>query len=158
MREDKIYVDEAGYQAYLAEIEGLKEKLNQNNKNKASAYNSAVGDGWHDNFDFEEAKREELKIVGLIQKRLDDLKNVVILEEVPESVIKIGDIVTVRLSMTNEEEEFDFKLVGSLNTKNEDEIAINSPMGRAVYKKSVGDKVSYQVGSNVYMVEILGIN
>ena len=78
MDKDKIYLDQAGYQDYLEEIERLKDLLNQNNQAKAEAYNGAVGDGWHDNFDFEVALREEHKIMGLLQKKREDLEKIVI--------------------------------------------------------------------------------
>ena len=69
MREEKIYLDQLGYQDYLADIKKLKEELNQNNRQKSSAYDSAVGDGWHDNFDFEHALREEFKIMGFLKRK-----------------------------------------------------------------------------------------
>ena len=64
--DDKIYLDRAGYEQYLQEIEEIREKLNNNGKIKSEAYAGAVGDGWHDNFEFEDAKREEFKIMGLL--------------------------------------------------------------------------------------------
>lgn len=155
MREEKIYLDQKGYQDYLVDIEKLKEELNQNNRQKSSAYDSGVGDGWHDNFDFEHALREEFKIMGLLKKKMDDLEKIVIIEkDVETNRIGLDDYVKVKLFMNDEEDEFSFKLIASLSSK-EDEISINSPMGRAIYKKRIGDKISYQVGDALFVVEIL---
>lgn len=158
MDKDKIYLDQSGYQDYLEEIERLKDLLNQNNQAKSSAYNSAVGDGWHDNFDFEVALREEFKIMGLLKKKREDLERIVIINEEKNDFdgVTINDWVKVSLFMDGEVDEFSFKLVASLNPT-EDEISINSPMGAAIYKKRVGEIASYQVGDRKFKVKVLDI-
>ena len=40
----------------------LRDYLTSNARSKSDAYVGAVGDGWYDNFAFEDAKMEELKI------------------------------------------------------------------------------------------------
>ena len=81
-------------------------------------------------------------------------KIVIIEKDVETDKIGLDDYVKVKLFMNDEEDEFSFKLVASLSPK-EDEISINSPMGRAIYKKGIGDKISYQVGDALCVVEIL---
>lgn len=159
---EKIYLDQKGYQQYLQEIEALKEKLNENNRQKSSAYTSAVGDGWHDNFEFEEAKREEFKIMGLLRDKIEGLNRIVIIEKDEKSqnddnLVDIDDYVSVLLLMPNNEiEHMIFRLVASLSTSRDvKEISLNSPMGKAVYGKKVGEIGKYQVNENVFSVQIL---
>ena len=57
---DKIYLDQEGYKNYLKEIEVIKEKI-QKNSIDISEYigDDAYGDGWHDNFAYEQAIKKE---------------------------------------------------------------------------------------------------
>lgn len=110
--EEKIYLDQAGYEQYLKEIEKIREQIRNNGRQKSNAYEGAVGDGWHDNFEFEEAKREELKLMGLLESKLEGLNRIVIVETTDENnLIDINDYVTVETSSkgTNPSEMF-FKL------------------------------------------------
>ncbi len=155
MNQEKLYLDQKGYQDYLEEIEKLKEELNRNSAKRAESYQDAVGDGWHDNFDFEVALREEYKIMGMLEKKQKELEKIVIIEPTNNiDQIDINQYVTVKLLLMDEEEELSFKLVASLNPK-EDEISLNSPIGRAIYGKKAGDKVSYRVLNKEYSVIIL---
>lgn len=150
---DKIYLDKKGYNQYLKEIEELKNKLKNNGRIKSEAYTGAVGDGWHDNFEFEESKRQELKIMGELEAALEKLSRIVIIDEViNEDLININDCVTVRLEFAeNDIEEMSFRLVGSNrpNSNSEiQEISLNSPLGKSIYQKKVGDKGIYIVNNN----------
>lgn len=84
--------------------------------------------------------------MGLLQKKREDLEKIVIInqEKNNSNQVSINDSVKVKLMMGEEIDEFSFNLVASLSPK-EDEISINSPMGRAVYQRKVGDRVSYRV-------------
>ncbi len=152
--DNKIYLDKAGYEQYLQEIEEIREKLNDNGKTKSEAYTGAVGDGWHDNFDFEEAKREELKILSALRKKLEGLSRIVIIENSKASdLVDIDDYVTISISFDDEdEEEMFFKLVASSSPNFNGEvreISVNAPLGASVYQKKVGDKGSYKVEEDV---------
>lgn len=159
---EKIYLDQKGYQQYLQEIEDLKERLNENNRQKSSAYTNAVGDGWHDNFEFEEAKREEFKIMGLLRDKVEGLSRIVIIDKNEKSqnendLVDIDDYVSVLLLMPDDEtEHMVFRLVASLSTnRGIKEVSLNSPMGKAVYGKKVGETGKYQVNGNAFLVQIL---
>ena len=156
----KIYLDQAGYEQYLQEIEEIKKQLNDNSKAKSTAYTNAVGDGWHDNFEFEEAKREELKILSSLRKKIEGLSRIVIIENNKESdLIDINDYVTISISFDGEdEEEMFFKLVASSSPNFNGEvieISVNAPLGASVYQKKIGDKGSYKVGEDVANFVIL---
>ena len=152
--EEKIYLDEEGYKKYLQDIEDLKNQINNNGKQKSSAYVSAVGDGWHDNFEFEDAKREELRLLGLLKEKVAGLSRIVVVnnKKTDDSIV-VGDYVTVNLYFNNADKPMEkiFRLVGVSNPDISGdimEISINSPLGKAVYMKKTGDKFDYVVGSN----------
>ena len=151
--DDKIYLDQEGYNQYLKEIENLKIKLKNNGRVKSESHTGAVGDGWHDNFEFEESKRQELKIMGELEAALEKLSKIVIINEViNEDLININDYVTVRLEFDeNDIEEISFRLVGTNGPNSNaivEEISLNSPLGKSVYHKKIGDKGNYIVNNN----------
>lgn len=51
---EEILVDENGYKHFYDELERLKEFSIISASKGNEAYSDAVGDGWHDNFAFEE--------------------------------------------------------------------------------------------------------
>ena len=96
IEKDKIYLTKDGFEQFLLELEELKERLANNGKGKSSVYTDAVGDGWHDNFDFDEAKRQELKIISLIERKVEQMKSIVIIDETPDNhLISVDDYVDV---------------------------------------------------------------
>ena len=150
MSNDKIYLSQAGYKQFMAELDELRNSLANNGKNKSDAFISAVGDGWHDNFAFEEAKREELRIQGLIQQKLEEMKRIEIIDDANEDMtIGVDDYVDLDMIYGESDiEEKLIKLVGS-STPNFiaeiPEISLNSPLGKSIYGKKVGDQVFYKV-------------
>ena len=58
----EILVDEEGYNQFIEELEKLRELSIDNGMVGSEAYESAIGDGWHDNFSFEQicVKAEQL--------------------------------------------------------------------------------------------------
>lgn len=155
-KEEKIYLDKKGYENYLKEIDDLRNLINVNGKNKSNAYTGAVGDGWHDNFEFEEAKREELRIQRQLRDKVEGLSRIVIVEKTQdETLIDINDFVKIKMIFgIDDEEEMEVKLVAD-STRNYDEISLSSPLGKALYHKTVGTNVSYEVEGNKINVEIL---
>lgn len=155
----KIYLDQKGYDEYVKEINRIKDQLANNGKLKSEAYENAVGDGWHDNFAFEEAKREEFKIMSALKEKIEGLSRIVIVDYLnEENVVDVNDYVTIDMYFSDEEpEELVFKLVAS-NAPNFDgevsEISLNSPLGNAVYGKKIGDKTNYSVNNNNVSVVI----
>lgn len=159
-KEDKIYLDQKGYEQFLQEIDEIRKALQKNGKNKSSAFVGAVGDGWHDNFEFEEAKREELRLGKILQEKLEILSRIEIIDSIIEEseAINVDDYILAEMKYGDDlPEQMIFKLVG-LSTPNFKadipEISLNSPLGKAVYQKKVGDLVSYSVNGFVTSVLI----
>lgn len=78
-----------------------------------------------------------------------------------DTLVDVNDIVTVDMIFgPDDSEELEFKLVGSVGAHTSDksgiqEVLINSPLGKSVYHKKVGEKASYKVESRVFNVEII---
>ena len=151
---DKIYLDEKGYQDYLAEIETLKEQL-VTMKAARFGLKSIYTDPDSLSEALEEHKIEEIRLSEKIAARKSDLKRIVIVARDLGSseVIDINDTVNVLL----DGDEMTFTLVtGSPDFDAEiPKITVDSPLGKEVYLKEVGYVGSYTVGNRTNNVEIV---
>ena len=157
---DKIYLDEHGYNEYLEEINELKEKLKENNSNITEYQSSdAYGDGWHDNFAYEQARKYEDSLFHQLNQKMDNLKNIVIVDdEVDENQIGLNCMVEVLFD--NEDEVETFLLTGSYKSNIDgaiQTITLNSPLGNSIYKKRIGDTFSYKVNDKQINGKIINI-
>lgn len=151
--ESKIYLSKKEYENFLAEISRLENRLLSIKSNDYLENDLEV------NIEGFNAKRREIK------EELEELKNktariVVIDRELgSEDIIDINDYVTVKLYLEGEElEKLTFKLVGTRKPNFDQEIkeiTIDSPMGKSVYQKKVGDEASYTVNKNNFQLVIL---
>ena len=156
---DKIYLDQEGYETYLKEIEELREKIRKNSTD-ISEYmgDDAYGDGWHDNFAYEQAIKKENALFFELDKKIKGLKNIEIINKNEKSnKVEIGRIVEVEI----EKEKEIYKLTGSTNSNlNSDipEITLNSELGKNIYKKEVGETFTYKIDSYIVEGRIININ
>ena len=155
---EAVYVDQEGYNKLLKELEDLQQELLENNAIKADAYENA-GDGWHDNFSFEEATRREHMLMGQIEQLRKSIANAVVIEKTEnDEIIDIGDIIDVATKLNGEQlPDYSFQLVAGSGDSLEDlpKISINSPLGNAVYQKKVGDAANYKVDGRLFDILIL---
>lgn len=157
----EILVDEEGYNQFFNEIEELKNSKNTNARCGSEACQSAIGDGWHDNFEFESAQREEKSISSKIKKMSLEQKMLKIVSKTKKDpkYINIGDI--LKLSIKYDEEDIEIitvKLTGKYlpDIKEEvKEISLNSPLGRTIYLKKITDKLSYYVNDKIVEIRII---
>ena len=80
------------------------------------------------------------------------------MENINEEIVEIGDIISIQLSPVDDEPEtMLIKLVNEAKNLEQDfiEISINSPLGKSVYKRKVGEITEYKVNNNVFNVTIL---
>lgn len=80
------------------------------------------------------------------------------MENISDEIIEIGDIVNIQLSSIDDEpEEMVIKLVEEAHNTEIDvtQISVNSPLGKSIYKKKVGEITNYKVNDNVFNVTIL---
>ena len=161
MVEDKIYLTTEGVEEYKNEIELLKDKLSKINTEKSIAYSGAIGDGWHDNFAYEDAKRQEDKIVAQINSLISDSNYIEIVndDEYYDNKVNINDIIELKFKYEDGSIDIDkFKLTGNWKSKDCDdyqEITLNSPLGKTIYMKELKSKVEYTVNDKLIVVDIL---
>ena len=96
MEKQVIFMDEAGFKAHLQSIEDLKERLNKLRQEKAYAYENG-GDGFHDNFAFEDAERKERELLYQIGQKTEEIDRIVIVEKKEEDSIGVNDIVSLTI-------------------------------------------------------------
>ena len=151
---NEILVDEEGYNQFLEELEKLKELSLSISSSGSEAYSEAVGDGWHDNFAFEEMMRESRSVAAKIDKMIFEKKYLkkIDYKETPKDVINIGDIINLSVKYDEDDiEEYTLKLTGKYlpnGENNIEEISLNSPIGKAIYLKKVSDEDIYFLLNN----------
>lgn len=152
----EILVNNEGYSQFFEELEKLKNSLVSNASSGSEAYNDAVGDGWHDNFAYEEVMRQERGITNKINDMIKQKPFLKIIEdeEYIEDIVNINDIVEVLIKYSEDDAEKEhLKLTGKYSPNTNDingikEISLNSPIGKAIYKKKINSSAFYDVGKN----------
>ena len=124
----------------------------------STSYADAVGDGWHDNFAFEDSMRESRKIASRIDRMLEDEKYLKIVERknISSDIIDIGDtlIVEVFYDIDDIEEAIKTgKYIPDNNSKVK-EISLNSPIGRSIYLKNINDNIYYYVNNKKINIKV----
>lgn len=156
---NEFYVDNKGYQKLVEDVAEAERKLKNHRKTRGDSYSSSAGDGWHDNFDFEEMERQERLLSGDLQTKQERLKKAVIVDKQDnENVVDIGDVLSLTLIFDENDEETDIYKLSGTEAFSKDEnyniVSINSPLGQAIYLKPIGEVVKYKVNGNSFDVRI----
>lgn len=161
---EEIIVDEYGYNQFLKELEKLKQQSLLISSVGSKAYQDAIGDGWHDNFAFEESMRESRNTATKIENMLKTKQFIKIIKtETKESdLINIGDMLKIKIHYSDDDiEEITVKLTGNFipiidSETDIQEITLNSPLGKALYLKSIEDNdINYVVNNNKIKISIV---
>ena len=156
-----VLVDTDGFNQYYEELNRLKDISLSIASIGSESYADAVGDGWHDNFAFEDTMRESRKIASRINKMLEDEKYLKIVDKKSNSddIIDIGDILKIKVIYDIDDiEEYTVKLTGKYMIDNNakiKEISLNSPIGRSIYLKNINDDISYYVNDKKISIKII---
>ena len=153
-----VLVDTDGFNQYYEELNRLKDLSLSIASIGSESYADAVGDGWHDNFAFEDTMRESRKIASRINKMLEDEKYLKIVNKKSNSddIIDIGDILKIKVIYDIDDiEEYTIKLTGKYMIDNNakiKEVSLNSPIGRSIYLKNINDNdIHYYINENDIM-------
>lgn len=156
-----LYLDKEGYDRYLEEMKNIEKEILKVRASKYEAFSTTASNSLADNFDFEETERIEVMLICQLKKRQAALNNVVIVEETDKKTdhINLNDCIELTLFIEDEEPEVEkIKLVAYKDLENDEEeyrsISLSSPIGQAIYDKKCGDVVTYQVGSNTFVVKV----
>lgn len=157
-----ILVDTEGFNQYYEELNRLKDISLSIASIGSESYADAVGDGWHDNFAFEDTMRESRKIASRINKMLEDEKYLKIVDKKSNSddIIDVGDILKIKVIYDIDDiEEYTVKLTGKYMINNNakiKEISLNSPIGRSIYLKNINDDdIGYYVNDKKTSIKII---
>lgn len=157
-----VLVDTDGFNQYYEELNRLKDLSLSIASIGSESYADAVGDGWHDNFAFEDTMRESRKIASRINKMLEDEKYLKIVDKKSNSddIIDIGDIIKIKFIYDIDDiEEYTIKLTGKYMIDNNakiKEISLNSPIGRSIYLKNINDDdIGYYVNDKKISIKII---
>lgn len=111
-----------------------------------------------ENSEYDEAKNEQAFVEGRIIQLENMLKNATIIDEneIPADTVNVGTIVKVK--DYDFDEEVEFYIVGSAEADPiENKISNESPVGKALIGKKVGDTVEVSVPDGVSKYEILSV-
>lgn len=156
-----VLVDTDGFNQYYEELNRLKDISLSIANIGSESYADAVGDGWHDNFAFEDTMRESRKIASRINKMLEDEKYLKIVDKKSNSddIIDVGDILKIKVIYDIDDiEEYTVKLTGKYMIDNNakiKEISLNSPIGRSIYLKNINDNIGYYVNDKKISIKII---
>ena len=111
-----------------------------------------------ENSEYDEAKNEQGKLYSRIAELENILANYVVIEESADSsnTVRMGSRITVKDVSTGEEESY--QVVGSQEADPMNgRISEDSPFGRALLGRAVGDKVQVDAPAGVLRYQILEI-
>ena len=156
--EDKkeILLTQEGYQKLEDELEILK---TVRRREVADRIKVAISFGdISENAEYDEAKNEQAQVEVRIIKLESMIRRAVIIDEskIDSNVVTIGSI--VKVNDMDFEEEVEYTIVGSAEADPyEGKISNESPVGKALLGRTIGDIVDVQVPDGVAKFEILEI-
>ena len=110
-----------------------------------------------ENAEYDAARNEQAQIEARIKQLEKMLENVSIISEVSTDKVGIGN--TVSIKYVDDDEEDEYKIVGSQEANPfESKISNESPIAQALFGHKVGDIVTVQSPNGSYEVEIIEIN
>ena len=157
MEEKKeILLTQEGYQKLEDELETLK---TVRRREVADRIKVAISFGdISENAEYDEAKNEQAQVEERIIKLESMIRRAVIIDEstIDSNVVTIGSI--VKVNDMDFEEEVEYTIVGSAEADPYDgKISNESPVGKALLGRTIGDIVDVQVPDGVAKFEILEI-
>ena len=109
-----------------------------------------------ENADYDAARDEQAKIEARIQELEYMLEHAKIIEKVSGDKVAVGTTVTVQYVDDDEEEEY--SIVGSMEADPfENKISNESPIGKAIMDRRVGDIISVESPNGNYDIKIVKI-
>ena len=149
-----VYLTEEGLTELKKELENL---INVKRPENIQAIKEAraLGD-LSENAEYDAARNEQAQIEARIKQLEKMLENVSIITEVSNDKVGIGN--TVSIKYVDDEEEDEYKIVGSQEADPfESKISNESPIAKALFEHKVGDIVTVESPNGSYEVEIIDI-
>jgi transcription elongation factor GreA len=152
----EYHLTKEGFDELLKEREDL---INNKRKEIAVRLKEAKNSGGDltENSEYEYAKTEQAFIEGRIEQINEILSNYIIIEKkTGKGLVDLGSIVIVK--DLDKKKEKEFKIVSSIESDPEkNKISDESPMGRALLNKKIGDEVVVKTPKETKKLEIIKI-
>ena len=149
-----VYLTQEGLDELKAELDNL---INVRRPENIQAIKEArsLGD-LSENAEYDAARNEQAQIEGRIKQLEKMLENVSIISEVSKDKVGIGN--TVAIKYVDDDEEDEYKIVGSQEADPfESRISNESPIAKALFDHKVGDVVTVESPNGSYEIEIIEI-
>ena len=149
-----VYLTQQGLEDLKKELDNL---INVRRPENIIAIKEArsLGD-LSENAEYDAARNEQAQIEARIQQLEKMLENVSIITEVSNEKVGIGN--TVAIKYVDDDEEDEYKIVGSQEADPfESKISNESPIAQALFDHNVGDIVTVESPNGSYDVEIIEI-
>ena len=150
---ENITLTAEGYLELETELKELKE-VKRPEVIKALKEARALGD-LSENSDYDAARNDQAQLEGRIKELEYKLEHCNIAENHEDGVVAIGSVVTIEY---DDGEVDEYKIVGSLEADPfENKISNESPIGKAIMDKKVGDTISVESPNGSYDIKIVKI-
>ncbi len=149
-----VYLTQEGLDELKAELDEL---INVKRPENIQAIKEAraLGD-LSENAEYDAARNEQAVIEARIKQLEKMLENVSIIAEVSKDKVGIGN--TVAIKYVDDDEEDEYKIVGSQEADPfESKISNESPIAQALFDHKVGDVVTVESPNGNYEIEIIEI-
>lgn len=149
-----VYLTQEGLDDLKKELDNL---INVRRPENIQAIKEArsLGD-LSENAEYDAARNEQAQIESRIKQLEKMLENVSIITEVKTDKVGIGN--TVSIKYVDDDEEDEYKIVGSQEADPfESKISNESPIAKALFEHKVGDIVTVESPNGSYEVEIIEI-
>jgi transcription elongation factor GreA len=151
---NKIYLTDEGFLEIETELNELK-NVRRPAVIKALKEARALGD-LSENADYDAARAEQAIVEGRIQELEKIIENVEIIEKVDTGKVGLGT--TVRIKYIDDDEEEEYRIVGSKEADpSNNKISNESPLACAILGAKVGEVRSVDSPNGKYDVEIVEI-
>ena len=147
-----VYLTQEGLDELKNELDNL---INVKRPENIQAIKEArsLGD-LSENAEYDAARNEQAQIEGRIKQLEKMLENVSIISEVSKDKVGIGN--TVAIKYVDDDEEDEYKIVGSQEADPfESRISNESPIAKALFDHKVGDVVTVESPNGSYEIEII---
>lgn len=140
----------------------LEEELNELKTVKRPQVIEAIKDAraqgdLSENADYDAARSDQAELEARIKKLEYMIENAKIIEGAAKGVVGVGS--TIKIKYVDDDEDEEYKIVGSLEANPfEGRISNESPIGKAVLGRSVGETVKVESPEGSYEVKILSVD
>ncbi|QTA37346.1 transcription elongation factor GreA [Thermosipho ferrireducens] len=151
---DTIFLTKEGYEKLRRELDTLKEKLMFEIAERIKEARE-LGD-LSENSEYQEAKNERGRIAARINELENMLSKAEVISDLDTNTVNIGNWVIIKNLDTSEQTKIQLVTPHEADVFN-NKISIESPLGRALVGKRMGEVVKIKAPKGAFKYEIIGI-